>query len=64
MSTKHDGEYHEPTAAVRLHRNDWPIEAIHDALLMPCSKIRAQLDRAEVESQGYTRDHIVRSKLT
>ncbi len=32
-------------------------------LLMPCSKIRAQLDRAEVESQGYTRDHIVRSRL-
>jgi hypothetical protein len=63
MSTKHDGEFHEPTCAERMSRNDWPIEAIHDALLMPCSKIRAQLHRNEVDSQGFMRDHIVRSKL-
>lgn len=56
-------EWHEPTAAARLHRNDWPIEAIHDLILTPCKTIRAQLHRAEVESQGFMRDHIVRSKL-
>lgn len=64
MSTKHDGAWHEPTCAVRMARNDWPVDAIHDAILIPCKTIRAQLHRAEVESQGYMRDHIVRSKLT
>lgn len=63
MSTKHSSEWHEPTAAVRMHLNDWPIEAIHDTILTPCKTIRAQLHRAEVESQGFMRDHIVRSKL-
>lgn len=64
MSTKHDGEWHEPTCAVRMSRNGWPIEAIHDLIFIPCKTIRAQLHRAEVDSQGYMRDHIVRSKLT